>query len=169
MSLKSFTMRSIDERLEREYNRALRFLSYRPRSEKEITDFLNRKKVQLSIISKILQKLKQINLVNDEEFAKWWIEQRTGSKPRGWRLIKMELRRKGISEEIIEVQSSKSKVQSEGELARIALNKKLKSLKQLSPEQFRQKVGAFLLRRGFDFETAKGVIDEIFEKEYTKQ
>ncbi|MBI2036592.1 hypothetical protein HYT17_03105, partial [Candidatus Microgenomates bacterium] len=41
------------------YDRALRFLSYRPRSQKEITDFLAKKKVAPIVVTKILQKLKQ--------------------------------------------------------------------------------------------------------------
>lgn len=146
------------------YDRALRFLSYRPRSEKEITNFLKRKKVEPSIINKILQKLKEQDLVNDEEFAKWWIEQRQGSRPRGIRVIKMELKQKGISDELIT--SYQLLITNQLELAKKALEKKVKSYRNLPREKAYRKLSQFLLRRGFDWDTVKEVIDEVLKKEY---
>ena len=83
-------------------NRTLRFLSFRPRSEKEIADFLKKKQVDSHNAQKIIDKLKEHKFLNDEEFASWWMEQRTMIKPRAIRVIKMELKQKGISKEIIE-------------------------------------------------------------------
>ena len=90
------------------YNLALRFLSYRPRSEKEVRDRLkikyqksNLKDLEL-IIDRVIQKLKKYNFVNDLEFAKKWIESRMKFKPRSLRLIKLELKKKGISDDIIQ-------------------------------------------------------------------
>lgn len=149
------------------YDRALRFLSYRPRSEKEITNFLKKKKVEPPIISKIIKKLKEQNFINDEEFTKWWIEQRTHFRPRGIRVIKLELRQKGISQEIIdEILSNEDiKILSE-ESARKLIEKKIISYKGLPKQELYQKLSQFLLRRGFDWETVKEVIDEVLKKEY---
>lgn len=147
---------------EKFYNRTLRFLSYRPRSEKEITDFLKRKKVQALVVVKILNKLKELNLVNDKEFAKWWIEQRTGFKPCGWRLIKMELKQKGISDELIT--NYQLPIANEKELAKKAIEKIIVKYRQLPREKAYQKLAQFLARRGFDWEVIKAVIDEILEK-----
>ena len=162
---------------EKFYNRTLRFLSYRPRSEKEIKDFLKRKKVNELLASKILKKLRELNFVNDEEFTKWWIEQRTGSRPRGLRLIKLELKQKGISEEMTTaiIHDSRFIIQKEEEFARKALEKKLKTWRRLSKEEFREKAVAFLLRRGFAFDTIKQAVDpdligvdEALEKRYNE-
>src|SRR3989344_6604171 len=84
------------------YNKALKFLSYRPRSEKEIRDKLKKKKASEETINKIILRLKENNFINDEEFVRWWIEQRTNFKPRSLRLIKMELKQKGVSNDLIE-------------------------------------------------------------------
>ena len=99
------------------YNRALRFLSYRPRSEQEVIKNLLKKKAPEDIISKIISKLKENNFINDEEFVKWWAEQRIELKPRSLRLIKIELRQKGISEEIITqaIQNSELRIQNKVE------------------------------------------------------
>ncbi len=145
------------------YNRTLRFLSYRPRSEKEIIDFLKKKKVEPSIISKILKKLQEQNFINDEEFTKWWIEQRQGNKPRGIRVIKMELKQKGISDELIT--NYQLLITDQLELAKKALEKKVSTYRNLPREKAYRKLSQFLLRRGFDWETVKDVIDEVLKKE----
>lgn len=150
------------DELQKFYDRTLRFLSYRHRSEKEIKDFLACKQVAPVVIAKILKKLKEQNFINDREFAKWWIEQRTGSKPRGWRAIKMELKQKGISDELIT--NYKLLITNEEELARKAIEKKTAIYKKLPRQEAYQKLSQFLLRRGFDWETIKIVIDEALKK-----
>ena len=95
---------------EKSYNRALRFLSFRPRSEKEIKDYLKLKtknlelKTQNEIVNSIIKRLKEHKFLDDEEFARWWIEQRTKIKPRAWKVIQYELKQKGIEEETIQSQ-----------------------------------------------------------------
>ena len=67
---------------EKFYKASIRFLSFRPRSEKELSDYLTKKKCDDLTSKRIIEsRLKKINLLDDEEFAKWWIEQRTLIKP----------------------------------------------------------------------------------------
>ena len=87
---------------EKFYNSALRFLSFRPRSENEVRDNLLEKKAVQEIIEKIILKLKEHNFINDLEFAKHWIESRIRFKPRSSRLIQMELKQKGIAQDLID-------------------------------------------------------------------
>lgn len=183
---------------EKFYNKALRFLSYRPRSEKEVRDRLiwfakRNKKIataetqnktetqkfgasenfsvsviarEISIINKVIQKLKEQKLINDEEFAKWWIEQRTQFKPRSLKLIKIELKQKGVADEIIEYQISNSKYQIMNDLERAKrlIEKRIERFRNLSKQEIYQKLGSYLARRGFDWETIKQSIDEsLFE------
>lgn len=156
------------EVFEKKYNKTLRFLSFRPRSKKEIIDFLRRprgrKKNRLDdeTIQKILNKLKNQGLVDDREFARWWIEQRTGLKPRGWRVIKMELKQKGISDELIT--NYKLLITNEVELAKKALEKKVSSYRYLPRQEAYRKLSQFLARRGFDWETIKKAVDEVLRK-----
>lgn len=145
-------------------NRALRFLSFRPRSEKEIQGYLKKKQVNEINSQKIIDKLKEQKFINDEEFAKWWIEQRTLIKPRAWRIIKFELKNKGISEEII--QSLEFRVQNDEEVAIKLAGKKISRYKNLSKQDAYQKLGRYLASKGFSWETIKISIDEVFSKEY---
>jgi len=157
------------EDFEKFYNSSLRFLSYRPRSEKEVRDRLIRKKIDSQIIEKIIAKLKEKKFLNDEEFAKWWIEQRTKVRPKAIRVITLELKQKGISNEIIESLlskdvSSEEQVSNDLELANKLIEKRIERFRNSSKQEIYQKLGSYLSRRGFDWETIKQSIDELFSK-----
>lgn len=147
---------------ERLYNKALRFLSYRARSEKEIRERLQKAKAPIETIDKIIVKLKEYNFLNDVEFAKSWIENRIKLNPRSLKVIKMELRQKGISEEIIE--NLEFKVDCDKELAKKLSEKKAEKMKGLSKEEIQKKLYGYLTRRGFNYETIKRSVDEILRK-----
>ncbi|MBI2431113.1 MAG: RecX family transcriptional regulator [Candidatus Levybacteria bacterium] len=139
------------------YNKALRFLSYRPRSEKEVRENLKKKKTESVIIEKIILKLKEQNFINDEEFVKWWIEQRTTVRPKGLRVIKLELKQKGIDTDL------RLKI-NDFEQAKKLIEKKATRYKGLTKQELYRKLGGFLSRRGFDYDTIKKSIDEVTNK-----
>ena len=171
------------DQIERLFNKALKFLSYRPRSEREIRDYLLRKgklrDVEKSAaeksqyegsIERIIKKLKSIGQIDDMEFAKWWVEQRGKFRPRGQRLVKLELLQKGVDKEIIE-EVTDSEEGKEGlervgeeELAFKVASKKLLNYKNLSKEEFRMKMGQYLARRGFSWDVIKKVVDSLIGK-----
>ena len=139
-------------------DQALRFLSFRPRSEKEVVDYLIKKISQTANVNyyqarqspqvaKVVDKLKRYNYINDFEFAKWWVGSRTKSKPKGKLLIRLELIKKGVDKETI--QKVFSKYPSEAQLAKVAIAKKMKSYLQLPDSQFKRKIYTYLARRGF--------------------
>ncbi len=142
---------------------AIRFLGYRPRSEKEVKDNLLKKKAPTEIIDKIISWLKEQRFLNDEEFAKWWIEQRTTFRPKGIRIVKLELKQKGIGQDIIDkvLQSSELRIQNDDESAKKIVEKKIGKYKDLPKYEIYQKLGAHLARRGFDWDTIKSSIDEV--------
>ena len=91
---------------ERLVNAAIRYVSFRPRSEKELRDFLTKKLTKWKVsgdllISKVIARMGELGYVDDAQFAAWWIDQRTAFKPKGNRLIKMELKAKGVSDSVI--------------------------------------------------------------------
>lgn len=139
------------------YDKALRFLSFRPRSEKEVRDNLLKKKASPTIINMILQKLREQKFLNDREFTKWWIEQRTIVKPTGKRIIKIELQRKGIDKEMIEevLENSEDLVHNELDMARELVQRKFNKYKNMDRQEVYRKLGGFLSRRGFDYDTIK--------------
>ena len=83
-------------------DKALRLLSYRPRSIREITQRLTKTNADTNTINRVINNLIDQNLLNDQEFAKWWVEQRVKFRPRGNFALTQELAQKGIAREIIE-------------------------------------------------------------------
>lgn len=154
------------DELERAYNRVLRFLSHRPRSEKEIKEFLRKIRASYAVSEKIFQKLIDHRLVDDEKFARWWVEQRMEFRPQSLWVVKLELKRKGIQEEIINKLLNNSAIRQSGnENLRKLVQKKLVKYKGLSKLEIYKKLGDFLQRRGFRWEEIKRVIDEAMGKE----
>jgi len=83
------------------YNRALDFLAVRPRSEWEVRDRLRRKEVPPADIDLVVERLHRAGYLDDAAFARFWIEERARSNPRGPRLLQQELRRKGVRGPVI--------------------------------------------------------------------
>lgn len=139
-----------------------RFLSYRPRSEKEIADYLAEKKVGPLLADLVIKTLKRQKYLDDEEFARWWVEQRVQFRPRGKWVLRAELLKKGIDEEVIKktLKSHLSGLDAK-ELALKAVRKKLERYRGLDRREWRRKMTAFLARRGFDWETIKTVLEEV--------
>lgn len=82
--------------------RALRLLSFRPRSIKEIQQRLTKTNANTKTINRVIDNLIDKNLLNDREFAIWWVDQRVKFRPRGNFALQFELRQKGISQDIID-------------------------------------------------------------------
>lgn len=143
-------------------DKSLRLISARPRSEKEIVDYLKRKKTDPKLIDEVVDKLKSLGQLDDYAFAVWWVEQRVTFRPKGKIALSMELRQKGVEREIGE-KIIAEKV-DELPLARRAVERKLKIYKNFPPLEFRQKITGFLARRGFSWGTVKEVIDEFCQK-----
>src|SRR5215208_3659752 len=79
----------------RAFEAAAGFLSYRPRSEREVRDRLKKREFPEPTIERVIERLKSLKLLDDDAFARYWVEQRQSHRPRGGRLLSLELRRKG--------------------------------------------------------------------------
>lgn len=148
----------------RYYNLSLRYLSYRPRSKKEVLDYLKEKqKKALSLtdtdIENILIKLQEYNFLNDEDFAKFWIEQRSKYKGKPIRVIEYELKQKGISQDLINSSLfEKDKKETDLENAKKLATKKMDFYRSLPLDKRREKVVNYLLRKGFSYDVVKKAI-----------
>ncbi|MEA3460026.1 MAG: RecX family transcriptional regulator, partial [Chloroflexota bacterium] len=143
------------------HDRALHFLSYRPRSEAEIQRYLRDKGVPKPIEEEIIQRLKAVGLLDDLAFARYWVEDRERFKPRSARMLRYELRRKGVSDEIIakaleDLDEEESAYRAAGHRAHRLLNLDYKS--------FRRRLGAYLRRRGFSYEVARNASERLWRE-----
>lgn len=82
--------------------KALRLLSYRPRSIREIKQRLTKTNADTNTINRVIANLIDQNMLNDQEFARWWVEQRVKFRPRGNYALTQELVQKGLDREIID-------------------------------------------------------------------
>lgn len=150
---------------EKYLGKSLHYLSYRPRSEKELREYLAKKQAEPQVIERIIDQLKQMKFLNDLEFAKGWVRSRAKYKPRSLRTIRMELKQKGIANELIEeVLMNQESGVSDKTLAKVLLEKKKKWYENMDKDERLQKAGGFLARKGFNFDVIRGAIDEVFGK-----
>src|SRR5512134_3862735 len=86
---------------ERAFQQAMLFLSYRERSESEIRQNLRKHEIPEPVIEQTLERLRQDGYANDSQFARAWVENRSTFRPRSRRMMAMELRQKGLSDEAV--------------------------------------------------------------------
>ena len=141
------------------FNFSLKYLSFRNRSVKEVYDYLIRKNFIDETINPVLKRLVDMKFLNDEEFARSWIESRQKYKGKSKYILKNELRVKGVNREIFEPLLTEAI--DDLETARIAFNKKKRTLIKLAPEEFKKKISAFLARKGFSW----GVISKLLKED----
>jgi len=149
----------IKEQVEHAFTRALKYLAFRARSEKEILDFLSKKKVDPLIILQVIEKLKEKKFLDDTDFAKWWTEQRQTFKGKSKLVIKHELISKGVAKEIIDSVLEKFS-QTDLDAAKNLYDKKRKRFTQYIGREYEKKVSEFLQRKGFSWEIIKKVLKE---------
>jgi regulatory protein len=135
--------------------RAFEWLLIRPRSARELTDYLRKKQAGDELTQKIVTDAQKRNYQNDKAFAEWWVEQRRNGKQRSARYITQELTSKGVAREII------SEVLADNEMAdidtlRVLVAKKRQSARYADD----QKLIEYLARQGYSFSLIKEVLAE---------
>jgi regulatory protein len=145
---------------------AYRFVSYRPRSEWEIKDFLQKKLKKWKVagqasVTKALERMRDLGYVDDHKFVSWWVNQRNEFRPKGRRALVTELLQKGIKRHLIEEVPL-----NELTGAQKAIKRKLVLWAQKPLIEQKKKVYTFLIQRGFSSDTIRRIIDEIGKKDY---
>jgi len=136
-------------------------LKFRLRSEKELNLRLKKKKFSEEIIEETLSFLKGKGFIDDNLFAKAWIESRI-KKPLGLRRLRQELSLKGIAKEIIDSRIAQiKKVYCEEPLVERIAKDRLTKLKDIEPRLAKRRVYAYLLRRGFSPEIVTDAINQL--------
>lgn len=148
-----------EDALETAYQRALKFCSYRMRTESEVLQNLKEHDVPEEIVAKVLERLRQSGLVDDQRFAQAWVENRNEFRPRGRRALAMELRQKGVADGVI----ADTLVEiDEDELAYQVACKQVRKYLHLDRPEFRRKMSGFLARRGFSYDIILPVLDRVW-------
>lgn len=144
-----------------------RLLSARPRSEEELRQKLAFKGFDPEITEEVTNYFKKLNLINDREFARAWIENRL-NKPLGFKAIIKELRQKGIREELIaELTGQKKASFDERAAVRELAEKRWPRLKSSHKpkESLKSQLYAYLIRRGFPNEIVCDTVNKLCANE----
>ncbi len=141
---------------------ALRLLAVRARSEGELVDRLRRKGFCEALAAAVVASLSEVGLVDDEAFARAWADEKVRLRPIGPRRLTQELLSKRIDRELINrVVKETFREHSELELARRAVEKKVRVSGGVDDAKRRARLHSFLLRRGFSYEVVSTVLKEI--------
>src|SRR5262249_36568526 len=164
LSAEEFARLEQIESADKAYLAALRFLEARPRSTAEVRARLERKDFAPEAIDAALARLAELGLIDDAAFARFWVENRQASRPRGAGALRDELRRKGIDAAVAtEVLSDETLTGDEAAsawgLARAALRKYANSRDR---NAFTRRMGGYLQRRGFTFEIIRPIVDQLW-------
>lgn len=164
---KSLSEQEIEDLIQKDtsevaFQKAIKLLDYRPRTGKEIRQKLQQKGFEPGQIEQVVERLTSAHLIQDDKFAASWVESRNQFRPSSQRVLRYELRNKGIDEEIIDeaLQGSVEDL----ELAQRAAQKMVRRLANLDWQEFRKKLSAFLARRGFSYEIVTRVVKTTWDE-----
>jgi regulatory protein len=145
-------------------DRALNFLSYRPRSREEVRRYLRRKETSPEIIETALARLDRLDFINDRTFAGFWIDSREHFSPRGARALKNELRMKGVERDVVDELVNDD--QDEERALRAGRKKamSLVNIPNIDYMSFRNRLGSFLQRRGFGYQIVTKTVRTLWKE-----
>src|SRR5574341_637330 len=153
-------LKALDE-IEIARDHALHFLSYRPRSTDEVKRNLREKGYSDPVIETVMGRLEQAGLVDDEAFARFWVENRDRFKPLSERALAYELKKKGVADAAIE--AALEAVDEDSSAYRAGLERAPR-FRGLGKNTFRKRLGDYLARRGFSYDVVRDAVDRLWEE-----
>lgn len=144
------------------YQKALKYINYRERSEEEVRRHLTKHDIDETVILQTISRLRRSGLIDDQRFARSWVENRLYFRPRSRRALTYELRFKGISEDTIQIVLDGI---DESEMAYQAAVKQSRKYRNTEWPEFRKKMLAFLARRGFTYDITAPIVSRVWEEQ----
>jgi regulatory protein len=143
------------------FDAALHYLSYRPRSENEVRQRLRHRGFDNKVVDEVIFKLRERRLIDDVAFSEYWRNNRLSFSPRSGRLIKLELRQKGVAaetaNEVVKDLDDENYVYEAG-------LRKARRLSSSDYDDFRRRLYGYLRRRGFNYETVNFAVARLWQE-----
>ncbi len=150
--VKKFQKLSADDKA---YGLTLAYVARRMRSRGELVDYLRRKKYAPELVTQLLNRLERAGFVDDVEFARRWVENRRLLKATSTKRLRLELRQKKVSDDIIRQVLDEDKTDERHVLCEL-INKKRKQTRY----QDEQKLIAYLARQGFNYGDIRSALSD---------
>ncbi|MGZ5368175.1 MAG: regulatory protein RecX [Aeromicrobium sp.] len=138
----------------------VRKLTDRAHSRADLAQTLAQKHVPDDVAAAVLDKFETAGLINDEEFARSWVQTRQRSKGLARNVLAMELRRKGVGEEIAKEALSGLDPEAERQAAHGLVQKKLRTMRGLDQQVQIRRLTGLLARKGYSPQLAFDVVRE---------
>ena len=140
---------------------AYSYLSYRPRSEGEIRQWLRKRGSTNEMTEATIAKLREQSLTDDLAFAQFWKDNRLSLRPKSRRSIQKELRDKRVAPEIIEQVTNDI---DDDETAYKLASSRLPSLAHLDYPDFHRRLSNYLAYRGFSYQVIRDTVARLWRE-----
>jgi regulatory protein len=141
---------------------SLHLVAMGPRSEKDLRDRLRRKSFTTAAIDHAVKRMKELGYLDDQAYARLYVQSRQASTPRSRRALAFELGRKGVNREIV---SDAVEELSDAEAAYAAAQRRMRAFSKLDRESFMRRMGNFLASRGFGYGVARNTIERCLREQ----
>jgi len=148
------------------FSRAAHYLSYRARTTSELRKKLKDLGFPEAVVDNVLQRCTELHMLDDAEFAETFVHFRINNRPRSKRLLTMELRAKGIPDNLI--QCALSDVHDDSQLAYQTALIYVQRVQTLPYDQFQKKLMGYLNRRGFAFSQCRQTVHTLWNELQTE-
>ncbi|MBI1351404.1 MAG: regulatory protein RecX [Actinomycetales bacterium] len=141
----------------------LRRLTAAPRTRQDLRDDLLRRNIPEDVADRVLDRFTDVGLIDDAEYARMWVESRQRSRGVASRVLRQELRRKGVADDEAEAALAGIDPEQERARARELAEAKLRSMSRFAPEVRVRRLTSMLYRRGYSGEVARSVVREVID------
>jgi regulatory protein len=138
-------------------------LTSRARTRSELATKLAQRNVPNDLAAKLLDRFEEVGLIDDRAFACDWIEQRQRGRGLARRALAIELRNKGVSDEIAQEALAEIAAEDEEEVARTLVSAKLRSVRNLDKDKATRRLVGMLARKGHSPGLAYRVVAEMLD------
>jgi regulatory protein len=136
-------------------------LSAQPRTRHELAETLAKKHVPPEIADRLLDRFEEVGLIDDAAFARAWVESRRTGRGLAGRALALELRRKGVADEVAREVLDEVDLDDEREIAGDLVRRKLRTMSRLDRQAKMRRLTAMLGRKGYSPGVAVGVVREV--------
>lgn len=151
----------IAEENHKAYLTALRYLGMRPRTSSQLRAYLLDKGFSGQVAAEVCARCAEQRYLDDQAFARQWVEERLRLKPRSAYMLRMELLQKGLDKETVDQAVSSVTREDELEAARALIEKKLRRLEGAPGPEEEKRLLSMLVRKGFSHSVVQQLRGEL--------